>query len=166
MGARRSPPQVDPERLARANRRRLSGPGLRTFLNVADIWKLDKEQQRSALGGPAPSTYRRWCKKARGHIDLTLGADVLIRVSAILGIHQALCTLFAEEEERIQWLFQPHSAPLFGGRPPASFVTSGAIEDLMALRRFLDAARGGLYMPPNAIDVGFARYKDDEISID
>ena len=33
----------------------------------------------------------------------------------------------------------------------------------MAVRRFLDAARGGLYMAPNAVDAGFTPYDDSEI---
>jgi hypothetical protein len=43
------------------------------------------------------------------------------------------------------------TAPLFGGQPPLALVTSGTLDGLMPVRRFLDAARGGLYMPPNAL---------------
>lgn len=163
--SKQAPPQVDAERFAPANRRRLSGPGLRTFLNIAKLWSLSEHEQRVVLGGPAPSTYRRWCKKAREHDDLTLSADVLNRISATLGIYAALCVLFAGEDERICWLAQPHSAPVFAGRPPMSLVMSGALDDLLTLRRFLDAARGGIYMAPNEADLGFGPYNDDEIRI-
>lgn len=159
-------PQLDSDRFAPANRRRLSGPGLRTFLNIVDLWNLDENQRRLVLGGPAPSTYRRWCKKAREHGDLTLSADVLTRISATLGIYAALCVLFAHEDERIDWFIQSHHAPVFGGRSPMNLLTSGALDELITLRRFLDAARGGIYMAPNAIDVGFEPYKGDEIVID
>lgn len=33
----------------------------------------------------------------------------------------------------------------------------------MTVRRFLDAARGGAYMPPNAADRTFEAYDDSEI---
>lgn len=164
--SKQAPPQVDAERFAPVNRRRLSGPGLRTFLNIVDLWNLDENQRRRILGGPTPSTYRRWYMKAREHGDLTLSADVLTRISAALGIHAALCVLFAEEDERLQWLAEPHHAPEFCGRSPMSLVTSGALDELITLRRFLDAARGGIYMAPNSVDVGFEPYKDDEIVID
>lgn len=101
-------------------------------------------------GRPCRSPRPRWAKR---------------RVSAVLGIHRALCTLFAEECDRIQWMIHSHDALAFGGRPPMSFVTSGTLDDLITLRRFLDAARGGIYMAPNAADVGFEPYKDDEIVI-
>lgn len=33
----------------------------------------------------------------------------------------------------------------------------------MTVRRFLDSARGSLYMPPNAVEADFAPYEDSEI---
>jgi hypothetical protein len=33
----------------------------------------------------------------------------------------------------------------------------------MTMRRFLDAARGGLYMPPIATEADFVPYEDSEI---
>ncbi len=45
--------QLDPLRFAPANRRRLSGPALRTFLAIADLWKLNEGQRRLILGYPS-----------------------------------------------------------------------------------------------------------------
>lgn len=160
------PTLLSPSRFAPTSRRRLSGPGLRTFLNIAELWGLNEDTQRALLGGPAPTTYRRWCEKAREGVDLTLSAGVLTRISAVLGIHRALCVLFTDEDERSHWLTHRHGASVFGDRPPISLVTSGAVDDLMTVRRFLDAARGGIYRAPNAADVGFEPYQDDEIIID
>jgi hypothetical protein len=155
--------RLDPLRFAPANRRRLSGPALRTFLAIADLWKLSEEQRRLVLGYPSRSTYHHWAKLAREHGAFTLDVDVLMRISAVLGIQQALGVLFATEAEGVAWLKHPHDAPLFGGQPPLALVTSGTQDGLMAVRRFLDAARGGHYMPPNAVDVAFTPYRDDEI---
>jgi hypothetical protein len=33
----------------------------------------------------------------------------------------------------------------------------------MTVRRFLDAARGGLYMEPNEVDKGFRPYTDGDV---
>jgi hypothetical protein len=89
--------QLDQIRFAPANRKRLSGPGLRTFLNIADRWSLTHDQRRLILGSPSQSTYTGWCGRARRKQPLMLSVDVLMRISAVLGIHQALGVLFPDE---------------------------------------------------------------------
>src|SRR5262245_36146586 len=79
----------DQARFAPANRRRLSAPALRTFLAIADLWGLSEEERRLVLGYPSRSTYHHWAKLAREHRDITLDVDVLMRLSAVFGIHQA-----------------------------------------------------------------------------
>jgi hypothetical protein len=155
--------RLDASRFLPENRRRLSAPGLRTLLAIADLWGLNEEQRRLILGYPSRSTYHSWCKQAREHGAFTLDADVLTRISAVLGIHQALGIIFESERDGVAWLRQPHGAALFGGHPPLDLVTGGTQDGLMAVRRFLDAARGGLYMPPNAADADAAPYEDGEI---
>lgn len=157
------PPQLDLARFAPANRRRLSAPALRTFVAIADLWSLNEEQRRLILGYPSRSTYHSWCKQAREHGAITLDVDVLTRISAVLGIHQALGVLFADEHEGVDWLRGPHDAPVFGGHPPINLVTNGTQDGLMTVRRFLDAARGGTYMAPNSADDGFGFYDDSDI---
>jgi hypothetical protein len=157
------PPRLDLSRFAPANRRRLSAPAMRTFIAIADLWGLNEEQRRLILGYPSRSTYHSWCKQAREHGAITLDVDVLTRISALFGIHQALGVLFSDEREGVDWLRQPHAAPVFGGHPPIALVTSGTQDGLMTVRRFLDSARGGLYMAPNAADQGFEPYDDSEI---
>lgn len=159
----KGPDRLDPSRFAPANRRRLSAPGLRTFLAIADLWGLTEEQRRLALGYPSRSTYQNWCKQAREHREITLDVDVLTRMSAVLGIYQALRILYPTEREGIEWLRTPHHAIVFGGRPPLDLIVSGSQDGLLTVRRFLDAARGGLYMPPNVIDEAFTPYSDEEI---
>lgn len=151
------------KRFSPANRRRLSAPGLRTFLAIAELWGLTDEQRLLVLGMPARSTYYNWVKAAREHRDITLDLDILTRISIVLGIHQALGILHTSERDGVAWLKAPHGAPLFGGRPPMVLVTSGTQDGLMSVRRFLDAARGGLYMPPNEIDQAFRPYADADI---
>lgn len=163
MIANGSPRVLDRLRFEPANRRRLSAPALRTFIAIADLWGLTEEQRRLILGYPSRSTFHSWCKQAREHGSITLDVDVLTRISAVLGIHQALAVLFAEERDGTAWLRQPHDARIFGGKPPMALVTNGTQDGLMTVRRFLDAARGGLYMPPVAGESDFAPYEDSEI---
>jgi hypothetical protein len=160
------PGRIDVARFAPANRKRLSAPALRTFLAIADLWGLNEEERRLVLGYPSRSTFHNWAKQAREHGEITLDVDVLTRISAVLGIHQALRILFADERGGIEWLRGPHEAVAFGGKPPLTLVTSGTQDGLFTVRRFLDAARGGLYMAPNTIDAAFEPYEDSEIVLD
>lgn len=157
------PPQLDAKRFSPANRRRLSAPGLRTFLAIADLWGLTEDERLFILGLPSRSTYYNWLRAVREHRDVTLDVDVLTRISAVLGIHQALGVLFASEREGVDWLRTPHGALVFGGRPPIALVTSGTQDGLLTVRRFLDAARGGVYMEPNEADRDFRPYTDSDI---
>ena len=117
------------------------------------------------LGYPSRSTYHHWAKLAREHGSFTLDVDVLLRISALFGIHQALAVLFASEAEALGWLKGPHAAQVFGGQPPLALVTSGTQDGLMLVRRFLDAARGGVYMAPNAVDAAFTPYDEGDLAL-
>ncbi|NKK58484.1 DUF2384 domain-containing protein [Rhizobium leguminosarum bv. viciae] len=157
------PRRLEMERFAPANRKRLSAPALRTFLAIADLWGLSEEQRLLMLGYPSRSTYHNWAKQAREHGAFTLDVDTLTRISAVLGIHQALGVLFSDERAGVAWLRTPHQAPVFGGHPPLDVVTNGTQDGLMTVRRFLDGARGGLYMQANTLDEAFTPYEDADI---
>lgn len=154
---------LDVSRFSAANRKRLSAPGLRTFLGIADLWTLSEEQRLLILGMPSRSTFYNWVKAVREHRDITLDVDVLTRISAVLGVHQALGVLHLTERAGVDWLRTPNLAPLFGGRAPLELLTCGTLDGLMSVRRFVDAARGGLHMAPNDIDQAFTPYTDAEI---
>ncbi|WP_134494755.1 MbcA/ParS/Xre antitoxin family protein [Microvirga pakistanensis] len=156
-------PRLEQARFEPANRKRLSAPGMRTFLAIADLWGLTEQERLRVLGYPPRSTYHKWAKQAREHAEFTLDADVLTRMSAILGIYQALRILYPTEQAGLAWLRSPHGATVFGGHPPMDFVTDGTQDSLLMVRRFLDAARGGLYMEPNAADRDFVPYDDTDI---
>ncbi|NKL39766.1 DUF2384 domain-containing protein [Rhizobium leguminosarum bv. viciae] len=157
------PQRLDMERFAPANRKRLSAPALRTFLAITDLWGLTEEQRLLVLGYPSRSTYHNWAKQAREHGAFTLDVDTLTRISALLGIHQALGVLFSDERAGVAWLRTPHQALVFSGHPPLDIVTNGTQDGLLTVRRFLDGARGGLYMQPNALDEAFTPYEDADI---
>jgi len=124
---------------------------------------LTEVQRLLVLGYPSRSTYHNWCKLAREHGAFTLDVDVLTRISAVFGIHQALGILFPQERLGVDWLRSPHNAVVFGGHPPLDLITNGTQDGLLSVRRFLDGARGGLYMQPNTIDEAFTPYDDTEI---
>ena len=158
-----APPSLDASRFTSSNRRRLSGPAMRTFIAIADLWALSQNERLLVLGLPSASTYYGWVKAAREGDGFTLPTDTLLRISAVLGIHKALRILFASDAEGIRWLRDPHAALPFGGQPPIALVLGGTQDGLMLVRRFLDASRGGLFMAPNAADEAASALSDEDI---
>jgi hypothetical protein len=120
-------------------RRRLSGPGMRTFFNIAAAWGLGVGDQRGLLGWPAPSTYHKYKSGRVG----TLSYDALVRISLIVGIYKALHILYPEPELADQWVKLRNSNSTFGGRTPLALMIDGGIDGLHQVRRLLDGRRGG-----------------------
>jgi hypothetical protein len=141
-------PILDPHRFDPAHRKRLGGPGLRTFLNIADAWKLSEQERLHVLGLPARSTFYGWVDKAHRGKDITLAVDQLTRISAVLGIYKALRIIFSHDEDAAKWLRSPNKGIIFGGQPPLSLIASGALDTLVSVRRYLDAWRGGTFAEP------------------
>ena len=98
-------------------RKRMSGPAIRSFFNIAAKWDLSVDQQRALLGWPAPSTYHKY--KA-GDVG-TLSYDSLTRISLVLGMFKALRILYPHLADR--WMKLPNSNPVFGGNTPIEFIT-------------------------------------------
>jgi Protein of unknown function (DUF2384) len=122
-----------------AVRRKLSGPAIRTFFNVATAWRLDNEEERALLGWLSPSTFYKYKSGQVG----TLAYDVLMRTSLVLGIYKALHILYAEHDLADRWVKLPNSNPLFGGKPALSLMTEAGMDGLYQVRRLLDSRRGG-----------------------
>lgn len=119
-------------------RRQMSGPAIRGFLNVADLWQLSVAEQRALLGWPPESTFHKYKAGQCG----TLPFDMLMRISLVLGIFKALRILYPEKDLADRWVRLPNSNALFGGRPALALMTEGGMDALYAVRRLLDARRG------------------------
>src|SRR5215510_16406658 len=125
-----TPIGIDQRRDAKV-RRQLSGPAMRTFLNIADTWKLTGEEQRAVLGWPPESTFYKY--KA-GQVA-TLPYDMLMRISLVLGIYKGLHILYPEPSLADSWVRLPNTNPLFGGRPALSLMIEGGMDGLYQVRR-------------------------------
>ena len=117
----------------------LSGPALRTFLRIADLWELTADEQMTLLGVTARSTFFKWKKNP----NTTLPKDTLERISYILGIYKALQILLPNEKAADEWVRRPNAASLFGGQSALDRMLSGQVADLFVVRQYLDAQRGG-----------------------
>lgn len=120
-------------------RRRLSGPALRTFFNIAAAWELTVNEQRALLGWPASSTLHKYKSGDHG----TLSFDTLTRISLVIGIYKSLQVLYPEPAFSDRWVRMPNSQEIFGGRPALWLMTEGGIDGLYRVRRLLDGRRGG-----------------------
>lgn len=120
------------------DRQGLSGPGLRAFFRIAELWKLTADEQMVLLGQATRSTFFNW-KKVQSP---TLPPDTLERISYILGIYKALQILLPNEAAADEWVKRPNTAPLFGGRSALDRMLSGHVVDLFVVRQYLDAQRG------------------------
>jgi hypothetical protein len=120
--------------------RELSAAGLRAFFNIARDWGLSTDEQMVLLGAPGRSTFFKW-KAASETADLK--RDTLERLSYLLGIYKALQILLPAAAAADAWVKKPNSAPLFGGRSALDRMLGGNVADLVAVRQYLDARRGG-----------------------
>ncbi|MBC2731492.1 MbcA/ParS/Xre antitoxin family protein [Thiobacillus sp.] len=120
--------------------RDLSAAGLRAFFNIARDWGLSTDEQMVLLGAPGRSTFFKW-KSTPEAADLK--RDTLERLSYLLGIYKALQILLPAATAADAWVKKPNSAPLFGGKSALDRMLGGNVADLIAVRQYLDARRGG-----------------------
>lgn len=120
--------------------RDISAAGLRAFFNIAQAWGLNTDEQMTLLGSPGRSTFFKW-KSAPENADLK--RDTLERLSYLLGIYKALQILLPDSSAADAWVKKPNAAPLFAGKSALERMLGGNISDLLAVRQYLDARRGG-----------------------
>ncbi len=109
----------------------------RAALNLFQRWGVTDEQASTLLDVP-PRTLARWkAERAPGR----LGRDDKARLSNLMGIHKALRMIFREPQRGYAWIKAPNEA--FGGRSALEVMLGGDLTDLMRVRRYLDAERGG-----------------------
>ena len=109
---------------------------LRAVLSLFRLWGLSDDQASVLLDLPV-RTYRRWKAGQAGRID----RDGKARLSNIMGIHKALRIVFTEPQRGYAWIKAPNTA--FADRSALDVMLGGELTDLMRVRRYLDAERGG-----------------------
>jgi hypothetical protein len=120
------------------DRARLSEVALKAFLALMKTWDLSNAEA-SALLGVSASTLDRI---KRGYRPI-LSQDQLTRVSALIGVYKGLHLLFANETAD-EWARRPNRGPVFDRETPIQAMIEGGIPRMLEVRRYIDAARGGL----------------------
>jgi Protein of unknown function (DUF2384) len=108
----------------------------RAVMKLLALWSVTDEQAATLLDMPL-RTYRRWKAGDVGRIDRDGGA----RLSNLVGIHKALRIIFREPQRAYGWVNAANAA--FDGRTALEVMLGGELTDLMRVRRYLDAERGG-----------------------
>ncbi len=119
-------------------RRRLSPAAARAFFKIIEHWQVRDEDARDLLGGISNGSYYQLKQKA----GRTFEADRLLRVSYLIGIFKALNILYSQKLAD-RWMQLPNTNPIFAGSTPLAYVLTGGVPALDAVRRLLDARRGG-----------------------
>ncbi|MBN8997361.1 MAG: DUF2384 domain-containing protein [Rhizobiales bacterium] len=122
-----------------AERARLSKVALKAFRRLVEAWGLTG-QQAAALLDVSSSTWERLKQDGR---DRSLSQDQLTRISALVGIYKGLHLLFADDMAD-RWPGLGNRAPLFARMSPIESMMKGGIPQMLDVRRYVDAIRGGL----------------------
>jgi uncharacterized protein (DUF2384 family) len=125
---------------AEGDRQRLSTVALKAFKRIVEEWELTG-QQAAGLLGVSTSTWERL--KAAGGQDRNLSQDQMTRISALVGIYKGLHLLFADDMAG-RWPRLETRGPLFQGATPVNSMLDGGIPQMLEVRRYIDAVRGGL----------------------
>ncbi len=108
----------------------------RAALNLFAKWELTDEQAATLLDMPVRS-YRRWKAEGPGRIS----RDGRARLSNLMGIHKALRIIFSEPQRGYAWIRTGNTA--FAEASALDVMLGGELTDIMRVRRYLDAERGG-----------------------
>jgi hypothetical protein len=134
-----SPGAAEPQTFSlESDRARLSEVALKAFLALTRAWALSNAEASDLLGVSASSLDRI----KRGNRP-TLSQDQLTRVSALVGIYKGLHLLFSDSTSD-DWARRPNRGPLFDRETPIQSMIEGGIPRMLDVRRYIDAARGGL----------------------
>jgi hypothetical protein len=122
-----------------ADRVRLSKTALKAYKRLVGEWALTG-QQAAALLDVSTSTWERLKQDGK---DKALSQDQLTRISALVGIYKGLHLLFADGMAD-RWPRLGNTGPLFGRQTPIDSMMKGGIPQMLDVRRYVDAVRGGL----------------------
>ncbi|WP_353226683.1 MbcA/ParS/Xre antitoxin family protein [Novosphingobium sp.] len=108
----------------------------RAALGLFGKWELTDDQAATLLDMPV-RTYRRWKAEGPGRVS----RDGCARLSNLMGIHKALRIIFAEAQRGYAWIRAGNAA--FNASSALEVMLGGELTDIMRVRRYLDATRGG-----------------------
>jgi hypothetical protein len=101
-------------------------------------WGVRDEDARALLGGVSNGQFYDMKKKP----ERTLDPDTLMRISYLVGIFKALNILYSGDLADA-WIRRPNANRIFAGQSALGYMIKGGLPAMQAVRRLLDARRGG-----------------------
>lgn len=103
---------------------------------IAERWRLNVVETARLLG-----VHQRTLRRMYEAPGREISSDVNERVANLIAIWENLAALFGRGPIADEWVRRPNRD--FGDEPPLNRMTSGLMEDLIDVRRYLDLARQG-----------------------
>ena len=122
-------PLSDPKRISTV---------VKAIVRIAEAWSLSNAEAASLFDVPTAT----WGRMKAGAFKGNLDQDKMMRASLLIGIFKGLRLLFNGPLEK-GWPKQPNAGVAFAGRAPVDKMIAGGIPAMMAVRRHIDALRGG-----------------------
>lgn len=117
----------------------ITAVALKAYARVAETWGLNLKEA-AGLADMSESTWKR-AKKPGFAGDLT--KDQLLRLSALIGVYKSLELYFSEPIAKA-WIARQNTGPLFNGARPVDTAIEGGLPQILNIRTYLDALRGGV----------------------
>ena len=131
-------PSLEPQEIVPLNDPQRISTVVKAVVRVADAWSLSNAEAASLFDVPTAT----WSRMKAGSFRGTLDQDKMMRASLLVGIFKGLRLLFNGPLQKA-WPKQPNTGPSFAGRAPVEKMIAGGIPAMMAVRRHIDALRGG-----------------------
>lgn len=117
--------------------KRLTPAARKAFFKIAKAWKIRDEDARQLLGAVSNGTFYQL---KSGEAKAPLDQDRLVRVSLLVGIFQALNTLYSQKLAD-DWTSLPNTNPMFAGETPLAYMLKGGQPAMIRVRQLLDSRR-------------------------
>lgn len=105
------------------------------YVELASFLILEPAEAAKLLNIPI-GDYEAWTKETPD----TVGAEEMEKISCLLGIYEALKTLYSGKTGRMaRWFRQGNPESPFDGDNPHQYLVGGSIQKFYRVRRYLDS---------------------------
>lgn len=104
---------------------------------IVEAWKLGDSDAERLLDVDS----KTWMRIKSGKWNGLLDREQLMRISAIIGLHEALHSCFNEELAN-RWVKRPNTGPMFSGRKPLDVMIEDGLPTMIKARDYMGALLG------------------------